>query len=369
MHKHIQLKEILWEITTHCFNNCSYCGSKNSKQIEIENTKILEIANIIVISKYLPKTIIITGGDPLLIDNDVHEQINKIFTAKSIHTNLIFNPKSFLSKHSDYQKQLNKIYNYNWNGISCNTLEELSIIDDVINDLGPSITIITNFNIKNLLIFDKIFEFVKRRNLLWQIQYTLYSIESDLAIYSDDEAYKVFSKKLNDAYTQHEKIILADNCSQSICSAGLMSMGILANGDVVPCLSMRSFVKNLEKEIVGNIFINSFDYIWEEGFFYQRFNDFKCCKDVCNNKCIQLNKNIPPSNLKDVISNKKIINPNKNVFMYGVATKDNVFIYGDDYQPNFTNTNFKTRLKRNIIRVKHEKEKAYKISFKKQEYC
>jgi MoaA/NifB/PqqE/SkfB family radical SAM enzyme len=59
--QHLKLKELIWEITGECKNNCSYCGSKKTNDKTVSDGVVLQIAN--KIAKYPPNEINISGGD------------------------------------------------------------------------------------------------------------------------------------------------------------------------------------------------------------------------------------------------------------------------------------------------------------------
>lgn len=87
--QHLQLKEIIWEITGECKNNCKYCGSKLVRNTRTPENIILKIAE--EISKYSPKEIDISGGDPLLVSKETHEVITKLFKSKDIICKILAN--------------------------------------------------------------------------------------------------------------------------------------------------------------------------------------------------------------------------------------------------------------------------------------
>lgn len=323
---HIKLKEIIWEITPECHNNCSYCGSESERHIKTDEDIICSIAD--KISKYPPEQIDISGGDPLLVSHATHKYITSQFFNKSV-CKILCNPKSFKGSY------INTLQLYDWVGISINNEKELNkaIDSNTVELLDKKCTIISNFNSSNIFYFDSIQKFVEKNKLCWQIQYTIFmEKDDDRALYNNDEALQYFKEKLNKAVHRTD-IILADNCNSGKCGAGMSSLGILYDGSIVPCLSMRSWNKNIETVIVANILDDNsggLEYIWKNLFEEYRFKEFICCKDFCNNKEIQIMDTFGRVNtpmLKDIFKddfNKKL---NTIVTVYGVSP-NTITVYG-----------------------------------------
>ena len=284
----LTLKEIVWEITGKCKNGCTYCGSKEVWKQEIDETKIKRITDRI--AEYPPEEIDVSGGDPLLVSYDVHKYIiEKLANTKC---KILANPKSF--KDSLKEQNLYILGLYSHVGFSINTQEELNLFKDLLPSLKEiKYTIITNFNLTNFFIFTEFAEFVKEQNVIWQIQFTMYppkdhNKEYQLALYN----YPAAVEKLNEDIAKYPDLMMvfADNANCGECGAGLHTLGILSNGDVIPCLSMRSWVDLSNKTPEGNLFSTSLKDIWFNGFKANRFETFVCCKDMCNKQLLNFTK-------------------------------------------------------------------------------
>jgi sulfatase maturation enzyme AslB (radical SAM superfamily) len=285
---HLKLREIVWEITKKCNNNCWYCGSKErTKEIDtITNQQIKRIID--QICSYPPEEITISGGDPLLVDIHMHRALVDQFKKNNIVPKIIINPKSFM--HHSFEI----IELYDVIGISINDENDLQLFEELKTlkfkspfvDSLQKITIITNFNIKNLYSFDKIKKFVKDNNFGWQIQYTVFKEEDNpLAIYNDDNAFLEFDKKVCESIKERIKVVVSDNANFNSCFAGKSVLGITAEGNVLPCLSIVSWED--EKSVIqGNLLERDLKDIWETEFQQYRFGDYKCCKDHCKRKAI-----------------------------------------------------------------------------------
>jgi len=286
----IKLKEIIWEITGRCENKCSFCGSKEHWEEKIDENKIINIAERIVEHKgMIPKEINISGGDPLLVSEECHKKITEILKKAGIICKIIINPKSIKNQPIlRFQSALTSsdkiIKYYDRIGMSINSSKEVSEYGDLI--INDKTTVITNFNLKNIFDFDDIANLIKKKkNVPWMIQFTIYKNKSDLALYENEnkKALDYLSEKVSELISEIN-IIISDNANPGMCTAGTKSLGILSNGDVVPCLSMRCWSKKMNQQ--GNLLDKSLKDIWEEDFKDYRYKDFECCKDACKNKQI-----------------------------------------------------------------------------------
>jgi len=313
-----KLKEIIWEITGECKNNCVHCGSKEVFNIKTSENNIKAILESI--AKYPPEQINISGGDPLLVSFELHERIVKRLKSVNTICKIIVNPKSI-------NKKCNILNLYDYIGISINDVSEINFFIETMmpackTELHDKITIISNFNLSNIFAYDEIDKFVKENNFGWQIQFTVFKDKSSLALYENDDAINFLQNKINSSIANGTKLIVADNMNNGQCSAGLYSCGILANGYVVPCLSMRSWVHDIDLLLEGNLLKaceNPLKKIWENGFKDYRYSQFKCCKDHCKNKIINIC--LPTINLfEESTSIQRVDAPKRTqeILLYGV---------------------------------------------------
>jgi len=344
--KKLELREIIWEITGRCENHCEYCGSKEAWNSPIEPDNIIKIAQNI--AKYPPKEIDISGGDPLLLPYGLHLKVTDILKKAKIKCKILINLKSIKNNITEIAKILSL---YDWVGLSINTLEELKLFNYCF-PISKS-TIISNFNLQNIFIYSDIENFVKENNLMWQIQFTMYKdVDNPLALYNNEKALYFFSEKVSQSLGDKVKILIADNANCGNCGAGFNSIGILYNGDIVPCLSMRSWA-DIKDVVVGNILgedwnkpsVHSEDkielqYIWEKRFNDYRFESFKCCKDHCKNKCVTIFVKEAKSIFEDELNKLKDkeeknkhekICPPPRVMLYGVQPYTYVYACPSDW--------------------------------------
>lgn len=329
----LKLKEVIWEICGKCSNMCSYCGSKDVWNTEIDEEKIKKIAD--AIGKFPPEQIDISGGDPTLVSLDTHKYVVDALKKKfGTFCKILINPKSYKNKNF---KEILECYDYM--GLSINTEEELDLCSKGLINIPPmkDLTIITNFSLDNIFVFDKIKDFVKFRGYGWQIQFNVMRNKT-LGIYQNKNALKHLSEKVSKAiFEENVKIIIADNANCGPCSAGSNSIGILHDGTVIPCLSMRSWEDDdYLKDILpkwflteGNVLEKDLKTIWIEGFKKYRFYVFECCKDHCENSVIEIKDTRIPFNTEIKVGPDflPIISPEQLQYPYYPPIQQQVIAY------------------------------------------
>ena len=294
---HLKLKEIIWEITGQCKNGCSYCGSKEVNKIPTpSHEEIMYIAN--GIANFPPEQIDISGGDPLLVPYETHKEIVKILKAKGVMCKILVNPKSLSStlksEFNSLDRKIKTLSLYHWIGISINTIQELELFNQIYNSANEytifnKFTIITNFNVVNLYDYQKFEDLARKHKTPWMVQFTIYpEKDNPLAIYNHENIVEKLRNKIQNSIKKGINVIVSDNATPFACGAGKNAVGILYNGSIVPCLSMRSWHKNIKEEIQGDMMdsFNCLKHVWESGFKKYRFDCFECCKDTCNNKIL-----------------------------------------------------------------------------------
>jgi radical SAM protein with 4Fe4S-binding SPASM domain len=269
----LKLREIIYEITSYCQNGCEYCGSKEYRDIETDENHIKRIID--AIADYPPEAIDVSGGDPLEVSYDTHKYLVAEMNSRGVCCKILVNPLSF--KRNEYNNITDL---YSVVGCSINNEAELAAAE-MVKKIEK--TIITNFNMSNIFMFDAICQYVEHRSLVWQIQHTMYrDKDNKSAIYNSDGAINYLRGKIGTAIKSGIRIVVADNANCGLCGAGTSSIGIRASGDIVPCLSMVSW--NDEPFIIGNVLDSGLLSLWRTGFDKYRFHSFRCCKDHCGNR-------------------------------------------------------------------------------------
>ena len=308
MNKSIRPEEIIWEITPVCNKNCVYCGSK-----ELKNKNILSQEQLLKITeeicKFPPMSINLSGGEVGTVKEETLNLIFNKFYDIGIEIKVITNGLFIENfQNSDIFKKVNVI------GISINNEKDIENFYSSNIKLNDNFVIVTNFgkhNIKDIL---KLYHFSKLFNN-WQVQLT---IDEKLSL-NMVEIKELYDKLIS---LNKEHIIFADNFRKNYkCQAGIKGIGILYTGDVVPCLSHRSFLTEKEIYKAGNLLNSSLKDIWNKGFLEWK------------NKCVSCRDNLDYNLLYKNTNNINNINNIK--FVYGITKnpiKDNdfgqVMLYG-----------------------------------------
>ncbi len=343
----LKLIEMLWELTPRCNKNCKYCGSSGvmNKQKEVSKEIYDDIVNKIL--AYPPEEITLTGGEPSICSyfDETVEKLSKKMRVKIVSNGTIF------SKDIKTLNRLSQI------GYSINLEEDMenyrsNILpnwkDMFLIELPKKITMITNFGIHNIWSFQKLFDFfIESQFSVWQIQLTMgdYQLNETGIEYLknkikdcniNERFESLFFPKVKEGSDNKSLIVLSDNLQEChTCTAGLNSCSITYDGLVIPCLSERSWRKELR--INGDLKKQTLEEIWEHSFKEKRFKDSgEACRDCIKypecKKEIQLpekNKTLP------YIPPLKSSNPfdipwgRMEVVAYGAASpRDMTFIYG-----------------------------------------
>ncbi|MEK6832875.1 MAG: radical SAM protein [Nanoarchaeota archaeon] len=315
----LKLEEVLWEVTSKCNKNCHYCGSKN-----VLNKKELTDDDKIKIAKQLAdygvKEVVLSGGEPGCLDTNTLKDIIRVLRNGNCIVKVVTNGKIF-----EHQMDFS---HFDAIGLSVNEIKDIEFCKDKRGVNTDNFTIITNFGTHNIWDFDKLYNFAMNYNC-WQVQLTM----GELMLNADGIKYlknkikdtnKCFQFNPSEGYTSN-KIILADNLQDGYnCTVGIRSCGITYTGEVIACLSERSYSEKLN--IYGKLPEDSIENIWE--------NKFKDIRFKCNRKCCRDYIKYP--DVDKIVGDKEYetlsypISPNDPVYIYGVQTPSDV---GDDEEP------------------------------------
>lgn len=265
------LKDIIWEFTSKCNKNCLFCGSKDiigHKDLSYDEIDV--ILHEIIAQKDL-EFLTITGGEPS-IDATLPSIVDIINKEKPdlkvrILTNGLFLTQPKCLKLLDHKN--------NGIGVSVNTQDDIKSLEDLITNVKDKnkVTMITNFGNHNFNDFLYLFNFSKNFGL-WQIQLT---IDDKLQLNQDQIKQLLNYIEITD--NGNCKILRADNLTGLPCTAGKTSCSITYEGEVIPCLSFRSWRKTLD---VQGIIKKEGDLtnIWNNKFEKYRTSKCVCCKDI-----------------------------------------------------------------------------------------
>lgn len=285
------LKTLVWELTMGCNLRCRHCGSGCRERLEDELTTEESLKLVDDIALLRPEWVSLTGGEPFL-RND-WDQITVRFKEHGIGVRIItngtlINPevmKRIKESHCDMISisiDGTKNTHNEMRNTQCyeKCIESLTMLRNAEIDTGVNTTIVAA-NIDDLSSLRDIL--VHHGVKAWQIQPGLPvgNMEHDLSsvIRADDinklidfsleenekGSIQVFLAESIGYYTRNEMLsrkIALKSKGMPIwkgCNAGIRSMGILHNGDIIGCTSIRD-----KAYIEGNIRNKNITDIWND---------------------------------------------------------------------------------------------------------
>jgi MoaA/NifB/PqqE/SkfB family radical SAM enzyme len=271
----IKIEEILWEITNTCNRSCDYCGSKEI--INCGQDSSLEDKYYIAeeIGKNADK-VTISGGEPLFLGQSVLKCITAILKSHNCEVSVVTNGDELCNDHFNF---------FDLIGISINEESDITKIENLLTEFidekhHKKIVFVTNLNKINFHDLEFIVSLASNFQIPIQFQLTMYKEANKAMI--DNAAIHTTREKIAELCSFFDvSYILADNLQESHdCSAGINTCGVLYTGDVVPCLSERSWTM---PRIQGNVLETPLNIIWRQTFQKCRFEDgFTCCRDCFN---------------------------------------------------------------------------------------
>lgn len=302
-----KLTTAVWEITMGCNMRCKHCGSSCAEALpdELNTSEALEVCD--QLKDLGLKVITLSGGEPTT-RSDWHI-IAKRLVDNGIITSIITN---------GWLIDENFVHNAITSGIRsvCLSIDGLEKTHDFIRRSGSfnksikalkelrknniSTSVITSINKENICELEELYQLLSDLGVnSWQLQIALpmgnfakrpeWLIEPQDILSIIDFAYNKIGGKLLIVladcigYYSNKDIkvnenFLNDNWSRTGCGAGKHVIGILHNGDIVACTSIRD--KTL---VAGNIREKSLKSIWEspDSFKWNRNFDSSKLKGFC----------------------------------------------------------------------------------------
>ena len=225
-----KLTTAVWEITMGCNMRCKHCGSSCAEALpdELNTSEALEVCDQL---KDLGITSIITNGW-LIDENFIHNAITSGIRSVCLSIDGLEKTHDFIRRSGSFNKSIKALKELRKNNIST--------------------SVITAINKENICELEEL--------------YQLLIVLADCIGYYSNKDIKVNENFLN------------DNWSWTGCGAGKHVIGILHNGDIVACTSIRD--KTL---VAGNIREKSLKSIWEspDSFKWNRNFDSSKLKGFC----------------------------------------------------------------------------------------
>lgn len=277
------MREIIWEYTLRCSKRCDYCGSKNVlDSAELSNDDKIRTAASIVDYKMAgcgPDSVDISGGEPSETDPATLLDVVRILSDGGIEVKILTNGGLFdkIMTSTDEWKCIADLVSTI--GYSVNTAEDTAKAvklkgDSRLDDFHRGkITIITNFGRHNFWDYQRLAD-VGHMFGAWQVQLTS---GKEYILPSNGIA------MLRNMLTDHPNAVMGDDLSvECRCQAGRQTMGILADGQAVPCLSMRCWddIRQVPKD--RKLPTISLQEAWETDPLirdYRFGRTAKCCRD------------------------------------------------------------------------------------------
>jgi radical SAM protein with 4Fe4S-binding SPASM domain len=310
--------QVVWETTLRCNLKCLHCGSSAGKarSQELSTKEAVQLCKNL--SEIHTQEVCLMGGEPFLRDDwhIIAKQIKELNMKLLIISNGYNNNKKIVSKlvkldpysvSTSLDGGTAKIHDYirGVKGSFDKVMEYISLSLEA--DLPT--TVITTVSKINFNELPKIRDFLLNKNIAWQIQTATpegrFLKENAL---TNEEYYSVglFIASIKNKYSTKELPVIGAHCfgyhSQYLpwlglyskwngCQAGISTLSIKSNGDIVGCLAIPN--ANIE----GNVRENSLKELWNDpnAFAYNRqfqINELgdncKECKygETCRGGCI-----------------------------------------------------------------------------------
>ena len=285
----------VWEVTMGCNMRCMHCGSSCDAALKDELTTDEALCLIDQMKEVGLKRVTLSGGEPTT-RKDIFQLIKALIDA-NIETDLISNgwliddkviDKAIESGLLRITMSLDGLEHTHDKIRKPSSFQKVMRTLDLIKDKNIRSSIITTINKSNINELQEIGKLLNDKCVaLWQLQLALpmgnmSENKDELMIGPDDMRYIIdFAYDFSDKF-EYPQIFLADNIGYynlkeieikkkvmsseedtiwAGCGAGKSGFGILHNGDVVPCTSIRN-----TEYIEGNIKNTRLVDMWKNGF-------------------------------------------------------------------------------------------------------
>jgi radical SAM protein with 4Fe4S-binding SPASM domain len=284
----------IWEITMGCNMRCKHCGSICKEQFPDE----LSTSDAKTVCKKLAdagtKYITLSGGEPTLRDDwhVIASELNKNGITPSLISNGWLIDEEVADKAAE--SGINSIaisldgMRDTHDFMRCEgSFDRIVKAIALLNKKKVGVSIITAINSRTLSELPEMVSLLRKFDIaVWQMQTALpmgsFSEHKDDLMILPNQVDRIinFAHDNKDSipicladcigyYTKKEKEVressIMDDFVWNGCPAGKYSIGILQNGDIIGCTSVRG-----NEFIEGNILRDDFNEIWEHGFSWNR---------------------------------------------------------------------------------------------------
>lgn len=315
------LEEVAWEVTMGCNLRCEHCGSACTTGMPDELTTEESLALIDEVMKLRPVVFVLAGGEPFMRKD--WEILVKRISSYDVKLRIITNGTLI----TPYVVEKLVESNINIIGVSIdgncelhnrmrnrNCYQQCIDVLQILNEAGISTAVNTTIVEQNLSSLPQLYEDLQKVGAMsWQLQLGVSSgrlAEHKGWMLPPDEIEKIvdFSYQTN-MEEGYPRVFLADTigyyskkeilsrqmayqCKEfpvwDGCNAGINSLGIRHNGDIVGCLSIRDsqFTEgNIRARSVVDIWNDSNSFAWRRHFSLDKMTGF-CKTCIYAEKCL-----------------------------------------------------------------------------------
>lgn len=295
------LANISIEITRQCNLSCLHCYMDSKKEKRSEEISFDDIVNFIdgVVDNFGTKiSIAITGGEPFMRE-DIFE-ILKYLKDMGFNTSIATNSTLLTPKEIELLEKYVGSISVSLDGFkeSHNFLRNADVYEKTISNIKllakskiPLVTVKTAVYKKNINDLDKFSKTVKelhvhdwhifpveptgrgkvnKQHILSQEEYLKLCGFIDKELEENDSDTKIIFEEQSELLKKYKA---CDLSSHKRCHAGISSLSVLYNGDVVKCI--QNDRKNIK--VYGNIKKDDIKKVWQEGFSESRCKTYKYC--------------------------------------------------------------------------------------------
>ncbi len=283
-----RLDDAIWEFTLKCNLDCEHCGSSAGEEREGELTteECYEVCEDL--AELGCENVCLMGGEPFMREDwyEVAKYIQSLGMDLSFVSNGLLIPEVI----DKLEKLDTRVVGISLDGMKRthesirgkNTFKRTIDAVDLLNDRGIQTTIITTISTDNFDDLQRMMAFLKKKDVNWQIQVAepLGNFNEEMLVSREDfysSALFIAKHGVKGNFEEFPVVgahcfgynseILPGEVNWNGCEAGISSIGITSNGNIVGCLSMGQ-----DRFIEGNVKEDSLVKIWDDegNFTYNR---------------------------------------------------------------------------------------------------
>jgi radical SAM protein with 4Fe4S-binding SPASM domain len=270
------IKEISYIVTHQCNLRCKHCCMVAKTYNKNKSEKIiLDFSIIKTIVSYNPETIILTGGEPLIVDNMIEMLI---WLKENYNNKVILSTNAILinEKNVEILCDTVDIFDISLDGLTSEKSDKIRGVGTY-NKVMQSINLLQNAGAKRIRLSNALTEAAKEDGILFNKMYEKMGIEPIIRYMTPTGR-----AKDNDLFfcDQLTKFLSTGHFSPNICGGGITKLSVDSDGDVYPC---NNFIE--EKYRIGNILDTKMQNILLNFEREEWFKNFSCYLPNYRNEC------------------------------------------------------------------------------------